>query len=109
VQIIDLGMSIQSGNVDRFFELIPLVICWFKLFNCSNYTNSCELSLQYWIRWKNRKHPVVDYLRKYFRATSEERGESAIHNLMTHVRDWNYFGDNLKTRWLESSVARVCF
>jgi hypothetical protein len=79
------------------------------LFRRSNYANSCEISLCQWICWIQSSHPVVPFLCRYFRACSEEKGETAIHTLMTHIREWNYSGENLKKRWLESSAVKTCF
>ena len=102
-------MTIQSGDVNLFFKLLPSLICWFKVFKRSNYTNSCELSLANWLYWKFSNHPIIPYLELYFRACSEERGETAIHNLMTHFRECNFQGSNISQRWKESSTAKILF
>ncbi len=54
-------------------------------------------------------HPIIPVLRSHFKACSEEYGETAIHTLMTHVREWNYTGENMTKRWQESSAASWCF
>lgn len=99
----------QSNNVDAYYLALAAVIPWFHVLGNSNYTNSCELALLQWLHWKHTSHPIVDYLRRNFKAFNEEYGESAIHLLMTHVRDWNYEGENLNTHWEESRVARFLF
>ena len=102
-------MALQSNDVDSYFSLLAAIIPWFNILGNSNYTNSCELFLLQWLHWKKITHPIVSYLRKNFKACNEEYGESAIHLLMTHVRDWNYTGENLNTHWEESGVARFLF
>jgi hypothetical protein len=104
-----LGQSIQNNNIDEFFNFVAISISWFKLLRCSNYSNSTSLFLLQWNFWKDENHPILPFLRRNFKATSEEYGESAIHRLMTHIREWNYEGDNLKKRWKETSVAWKCF
>ena len=54
-------------------------------------------------------HPILPVLRSHFKACSEEYGETAIHTLMTHIREWNYSGENMKKRWQESNAATWCF
>lgn len=48
-------------------------------------------------------------LRGHFKACTEEYGESAISRLMSHIREWNYSGDNMDKRWRESCAAEWCF
>lgn len=107
--LINFGMSIQLNNIFTYYELLPLVTTWFIILGNTNYANSCEISLLQWIYWNKTQHPILPWLTDNFKGTSEEYGEAAIHTLMTHVREWNYSGDNLKKRWLESKIANYCF
>jgi hypothetical protein len=102
-------MAIQDNQIDRFTELLLPTIGWFIYFRRKNYANGCELFLLSWKSWIVSKNPIVDYLRLNFKACSEEYGESAIHNLMVHIRENNYAENNMKLRWLESSTASWCF
>ena len=102
-------MSIQNNDPNTFFELLKSAIPCFRIFKKSNYTNSCELSLLQWNCWKKFNHPIIPFLESNFKACSEEYGESAIHTLMTHIRDSNYTGDNLAKQWEESRIANYYF
>jgi hypothetical protein len=62
-----------------------------------------------WIRWRAMVHPILPILRGHFKACSEEYGETAIHTLMSHIREWNYSGTNMTKRWQESSAASWSF
>ena len=102
-------MAIQNNQIRRYIELLPAACVWFSSFNASNYANACQVFALQWAEWLSVDHPVLEFLDQHFKATSEEYGESAIHMLMTHIREWNYTGPNMKKRWLESSVASDCF
>jgi hypothetical protein len=102
-------MAIQENDIDLFCKLLIPAISWFLVFSCKNYANACEVFLLQWNSWTLQNHPAAAWLRTNFKACSEEYGESAIHNLMTHIREWDYSGDNLKKRWLESSRATKAF
>lgn len=107
--MIGLGLALQENDVDRFFDLLLPSVGWFKLFGNFNYANATEVFLLQWMAWKRESHPIVEHLRLHFKATVEEYGESAIHLLMTHIREWDYSGDNMQARWKESATATWCF
>ena len=109
VQVLSLGMSIRENDIDTFFKLLAVAIGCFELCGNTNYKRTCTLFLLQWTDWISRNHPILPTLRAHFLACSEEYGETAIHLLMTHIREWDYAGDNLTKRWHESSAASWCF
>mgnify|MGYP005991429793 CR=1 FL=1 len=109
VQILEIGMAIQNNDIERYVQLLPVACVWFKLFRATNYANACQVFWLQWMEWDSTDHPLADFLRRHFKACSEEYGESAIHVLMTHIREWDYTGPNMKRRWIESSLAANCF
>ena len=102
-------MAIQNNNIARYIELLPAAIVWFRMFRAKNYANACQVFSLQWAEWNLTDHPIIEFLTDHFEACSEEYGESAIHTLMTHIREWNYTGPNMKKRWIESSTASDCF
>ena len=102
-------MSIQNNDIRRYIELLPVAVTWFRMFGASNYANACEVFSLQWAEWLISQNPIVGFLERSFKACSEEYGESAIHTLMTHIREWNFTGPNMKKRWLESTMASECF
>jgi len=102
-------LAIVENDPERFFELLSAAIGVFELFGHSNYRNACTLFLLQWNSWKRLDHPAYLWLLRNFKACSEENGESAIHRLMTHIREWDYREDNIGRRWAESRTAAFCF
>ena len=99
----------MEDNINLFFQLLPIAIVIFDLKNHHNYRNGCTAMLLQWLQWNREAHPCLHILQHHFRACSEEYGETAIHTLMTHVREWNYDGPNLTARWRESGAAKWAF
>ena len=104
-----MSLAIAENDTERFFELLPAAIGVFELFGHSNYRNACSLFLLQWNSWKRLRHPAYVWLLGHFKACSEEYGESAIHRLMMHIREWDYREDNIARRWAESRTAAFCF
>lgn len=102
-------MSIRTSDPDRFFDLLAEAIPWFVFFGCSNYVNSCSLSVATWLLWKEQKHPIVSWLRNHFKATSEEYGETAIHTMCSHLNENNYSGEVMAQRWTDTAIAMEIF
>lgn len=109
LQTLGLGLAIVENDPERFFELMPAAVGVFELFGHSNYRNACTLFLLQWNLWKQNGHPAYVWLLDNFKACSEEYGESAIHRLMMHIREWDYREDNISRRWAESRTAAHCF
>jgi hypothetical protein len=79
------------------------------MLGATNYANACQVFCQQWLEWVASGNPILSFLEEHFKACSEEYGESAIHILMSHIREWDYSGPNMQRRWRETSVARSCF
>ena len=43
------------------------------------------------------------------KAFNEERGEISIHDLMTHLKDWNFHGSRLDLFYKETCVSGEAF
>ena len=101
-------MAIQENDIYLFGKLLIPAISWFLVFNCKNFANGFEVFLLQWNSWTLQNHPAAAWLPTNFKACSEEYGESAIHNLMTHIREWDYSGYNLKKDGFRVTERQRC-
>jgi hypothetical protein len=51
----------------------------------------------------------LEVLERDFKAFSEERGEISIHQLLTHLRDWNFRGERLDLFYRETRASHLAF
>jgi len=102
-------MAIQAGDVESFFELVSEAIPWFLEFGCSNYANSCCLSLAHWLTLREMKSPIVEWLKRHFKSLSEEYGETAIHTMTSLLNENNFRGHVLSDKWRETAIATSIF
>lgn len=102
-------MAIQMSDVVVFFELLAEALPWFIMFKCHNYANSVTISLALWLQLREWKHPLVEWLKVHFKATSEEYGETAIHFMCSHLNESKYEGVILEERWRDTGVAMEIF
>ena len=59
--------------------------------------------------WTELNNPALEILQVAFKAFSEERGEISIHDLMTHLKDWNFQGSRLDLFYKETCVSGEAF
>ena len=107
--VLGLGQSIQTSDVDTFFTLLKYALPWFKRFGCTNYFKSCTVSLVLWDEWNQMGHPVVGWLKKNFKATSEEYGETHIQVMNSHIKDHSFELSRLTVAWKMTSIALSIF
>ena len=103
-------MCLQEGNAALFFNCFPKLIELFISLGNTNYTNACELMYLQWKYWNSEPdNLVLEYFNNYFEAFNEEKGETSIHIVKTHIRDFNFSLANISKCYKESSAAQVCF
>jgi hypothetical protein len=89
--------------------LLPKVLTWLLALGRTNYFNSFSLTLLHYNYWLEHNHPAREVLIRDFKAFSEERGEISIHELLTHLRDWNFLGSRLDLFYRETRASHIAF